>query len=173
MRNMIIKSILAMVFLCTGLITHAQSHSNRVSFGIGALYERGFDATLSLEHETENHNAWEYFLNGYLKYDKDNGVGHITHDSFWNSYNTWGLGIAYKPCVYRGKNNYGSLRIGGSAGSDRHDAVGWVNFGYEHDYALKAGWHLFWQMKTDIAINGRDLFRTGVVVGFKIPAGKR
>lgn len=79
----------------------AQSNSNRISLGVGALYERGFDATISVEHETKNHNAWEYYLNGYVKYAKDNTVGHITKDSFWRNYRTWGLGIAYKPCVYR------------------------------------------------------------------------
>lgn len=173
MRNMISRMIFAVFLLCVGLCAHAQSHSDRVSIGVGALYERGFDATLSVEHETMNHNVWEYFVNGYLKYEKDKEVGHITHDSFWKSYNTWGLGIAYKPCVYRGMNSYGSMRIGGSAGSDRHDAVGWVNLGYEHDYALRAGWHLFWQVKTDVSISGRDLFRTGVVLGFKLPVGKR
>lgn len=56
----------------------AQSYSNRISLGVGALYERGFDATISVEHETKNHNAWEYYLNGYVKYAKDNTVGHIT-----------------------------------------------------------------------------------------------
>ena len=30
----------------------AQSNSNRISLGVGALYERGFDATISVEHET-------------------------------------------------------------------------------------------------------------------------
>ena len=32
----------------------AQSNSNRISLGVGALYERGFDATISVEHETKN-----------------------------------------------------------------------------------------------------------------------
>lgn len=173
MSSYIRKSILAIGLLCMGMNVQSQSHSNRVSIGMGALYERGFDATISVEHETLNHNAWEYFLNGYVKYSKDSCVGHITHDSFWNDYNTWGLGVAYKPCVNRGKNNYGSLRIGGSAGSDRHEVMGWVNLGYEHAYALRGGWHLFWQVKTDVCINGRDLFRTGVVLGFKLPVSKR
>jgi len=28
---------------------------------------------------------------------------------------------------------------------------------------------LYWQVKSDLMIKGRDLFRTGVVLGFKIP----
>ena len=115
----------------------------------------------------------EVFANGYVKYSKDKRVGHITKDSFWKNYRTWGFGVAYKPCVYRTKNAYGSLRIGASGGSDTHDFVGWANVGYEQNYALRHGWHLFWQVKTDLCINGKDLFRTGVVLGFKIPTGSR
>ena len=51
------------------LSSFAQSHSDRITFGMGLLYERGLDATLAWEHETKYHNAWEYFVNGYLKWD--------------------------------------------------------------------------------------------------------
>lgn len=162
--------------ICLGISSatcFAQSNSNRISFGVGALYERGFDATVSVEHETKNHNAWEYFLNGYVKYDKDKEAGHITTDSFWRNYRTWGLGVAYKPCVYRAKNTYGSLRLGGSVGSDTKEVVGWANVGYEQNYVLRHGWHLYWQVKSDVCINGKDLFRTGIVIGFKLPANSR
>lgn len=60
------KWLLGAIYLMVGSVSaFAQSNSNRISLGVGALYERGFDATLSVEHETKNHNAWEYFLNGY------------------------------------------------------------------------------------------------------------
>ena len=39
-----------------------------MSVGVGALYQRGLDATISWEHETRYHNAWEYFINGYIKW---------------------------------------------------------------------------------------------------------
>jgi len=166
----------AMMFMATS--GYAQSHCNRIMVGVGALYERGLDATISLEHETNNHHAWEYFANGYLKYEDDPAVGHITRDSFWKSYNTWGVGIVYKPCVVRGgvsqgRNNYGSLRLGGSIGSDMDKCVGWVNVGYEHNYSLKHGWTLYWQVKTDLCIRGKDLFRTGATIGVKLPYRSR
>lgn len=82
--------LVAMMFMATS--GYAQSHCNRIMVGVGALYERGLDATISLEHETNNHHAWEYFTNGYLKYEDDPAVGHITRDSFWKSYYTWGGG---------------------------------------------------------------------------------
>ena len=69
--SIIRKPLLALMLVAVGTVANAQSNSNRINFGVGALYERGFDATLSVEHETRIHNAWEYFANGYIKSDKD------------------------------------------------------------------------------------------------------
>ena len=133
------------------LSSFAQSHSDRITFGVGLLYERGLDATLAWEHETKYHNAWEYFVNGYLKWDEC-------------------VGVAYKPCVWRGRNNHGNLRIGASAGSNTDKFLGGIHVGYEHNYALRNGWGLYWQAKCDLMLPDRkDLFRTGVTLGFKIP----
>lgn len=168
-----LRSGMSILLLLMAFSVMGQVHGNRLSLGAGALYERGFDATLSVEHETRHHNAWEYFGNAYIKWDEDKSVGHVTYDSFWHNYFTWGLGIAYKPCVVRSRNRFGSLRLGGSLGSDTDEVVGWVNIGYEHNYVLRHGWHLYWQVKTDVCINGRDLFRTGIVLGVKLPVGAR
>ena len=51
--------LLVSAMLMLGVTGRAQSHGNRLSLGIGVLYERGLDATLAVEHETKNHNAWE------------------------------------------------------------------------------------------------------------------
>lgn len=63
MKKIILSLI--MVLSCT-ISSFAQSHSDRLSLGVGALYERGLDATIAWEHETRHHNAWEYFINGYI-----------------------------------------------------------------------------------------------------------
>ena len=147
----------------------AQSGSNRMVVGLGALYERGLDATIGVEHETKHHNAWEFFANGYIKYSVDKEAGHITEKSCWQNYRTWGVGAAYKPCVYIGKNHYGCLRLGGSCGSDTEEVVGWAHVGYEQNFVLRRGWQVYLQVKSDVCINGRDIFRTGIVVGVKIP----
>ena len=161
--------MLMAIVACFTTTAMAQRNSNHVSLGIGALYERGLDATLSFEHETNYHNAWEFFANGYLKWDKCAECNHVTPDSFWKNYRTWSVGAAYKPCVVRGKNNFGNVRFGASGGSDTHKFIGIIHLGYEHNYALKKGWKLFWQVKTDLAIKGEDLLRTGVVIGIKLP----
>ncbi len=148
---------------------HAQSNSNRLSLGVGVLYERGLDLTVSFEHETKFHNAWEYFANGYIKWDKCATCGHVCNRSFWKNYRSYGFGIAYKPCVIRRRNNHGNLRIGGSLGSDCDDFMGGVHLGYEHNYVLRSGCIIFWQAKADFMIVGEDLFRSGAVLGIKLP----
>lgn len=167
------RILYTLAIMLVGITAYAQSNSNRISLGVGCLYERGLDATLSWEHETKYHNAWEYFVNGYIKWDDCPDCGHVCPESFWNNYRTWSVGIAYKPCVSRGRNNHGNLRIGASAGSNTNDFLGGFHVGYEHSYALRKGWQLYWQAKCDLLVpNKEDLFRTGIVLGFKIPTGK-
>lgn len=142
---------------------------NHITVGVGALYERGLDATVAYEHETQYRNAWEYFANGYIQYKKDPEAGHITKDSFWKNYRTWSLGVAYKPCVVRGRNHHGNVRIGASGGSDQDHFIAGAHLGYEHTYFLQKGWALYWQIKEDVIFRADDRFRTGVAVGIKIP----
>lgn len=173
-RSLFLGILLAAVMVCcNGNLAVAQSaNSNRLLLGAGVLYERGLDATVAVEHETRYHNMWEFFANGYLKWDEDPEAGHITKKSFWDNYNTWCLGVAYKPCVSRGRNHFGNLRLGAGGGSDLHEFIGLVTLGYEHTYCLRGGWCLFFQVKEDVTICAKDLFRTGVEIGVKVPLTK-
>ena len=84
------KYILSLMMgLYVSVSSFAQSHIDRISAGVGALYQRGLDATISWEHETRYHNAWEYFINGYIKWDECASCGHVCPESFWNNYRTW------------------------------------------------------------------------------------
>lgn len=163
-------ALLFLLALCPlSVCAQPGSNINHLQLSVGALYERGFDATLAYEHETKYHNAWEYFANGYIKYADDPDAGHITKDSFWNNYRAWLFGIAYKPCIVRHRNGHGNFRIGLMAGSDTKKFIGGGTVGYEHSYALRRGWEFFFQVKSDFIIRGEDLFRTGVALGLKAP----
>ena len=162
------KLMLLFAIILTTATAFAQRNSNRVSVGVGCLYERGFDLTVAYEHEMQYHNAWEYFANGYIKWDECKLCGHVCPDSFWKNYRSYGFGVAYKPCVNRGRNHHGNLRLGASAGSDTDRFLGGIHLGYEHNYAMRGGWKIFWQVKTDLMIQGEDLFRTGIVLGVKL-----
>ena len=89
-----------------------QGHGNHLMVGVGASYPKGFEATLAYEHEMNYHNAMEYFANYYIQYKTDSEAGYVTRKSFWHSYNIWNVGLAYKPCVTRGRNHHGNIRIG-------------------------------------------------------------
>ena len=162
------KLMLLVAIMLTTATSFAQRNSNRVSVGVVCLYERGLDLTVAYEHETQYHNAWEYFANGYIKWDECESCGHVCPDSFWKNYRSYGFGVAYKPCVNRGRNHHGNLRLGASAGSDTDRFLGGIHLGYEHNYAMRGGWKIFWQVKTDLMIKGEDLFRTGIVLGVKL-----
>lgn len=156
-----------LVFVCSRLV--AQTNDNHLLFNVGILYERGVEATMAYEHGSRYHNAWEYFGTYYIKYDEDPEAGHITKDSFWNNYKSWTLGVCYKPCVTRGRNHHGNFRLGLSMGSDTEEFIGIAHVGYEHTFALYHGWEFFLQVKADAVLHGEDLFRTGIVIGTKIP----
>lgn len=163
------KLLLLFALVLTTATGFAQHNDNRIMAGVGCLYERGLDLTIAYEHETRYHHAWEYFANGYIKWDDCSSCGHVCPESFWNNYRSYSFGFAYKPCMARGRNHHGNLRIGASAGSDTDRFLGGVHLGYEHNYTLRGGWKLFWQVKTDVMIKGEDLFRTGIVFGIKLP----
>lgn len=153
--------------LSTGV--SASDGEKLIQVGTGLLYQRGWDVTIGVEQETRYHNAWEYFGNVYLKWEDCSSCGHICPESFWKSYRALGVGAAYKPSVVRTRNSVGRIRLGASVGSDRDEFLGGVHVGYEHNYAMRSGLVLFWQVKSDLMINGKDLFRTGLVLGVKFP----
>ena len=161
------KILIAAAAVVCAISVSAQRNATRISACTGVLYERGWDATVSLKHESQGHNAWEFFANGYLKWEECEFHQRVCARSFWYSYRTYCFGAAWKPCVARGRNHYGCMRLGGSLGSDTHEVIGGIHAGYEHSYALPHGWFLYGQIKTDMVINGKDFFRTGIAVGVK------
>ena len=160
--------IMALTMTFVSMVGYAQN-AKSVNLSFGVMYPQTVDATLAYEVGTKHHNAWEFFGNVASKWKDCPSCGHICSESFWKDNRTWGLGVAYKPCVVRTRNSYGSVRIGGSLGSDTHEVIGGIHAGYEHNYSLKGGWRVFWQVKCDCLINNEDLFRTGVKIGVKIP----
>ena len=171
-RNKFFILLAAVLLAALPGTSSAQSRCDHLQLSVGLLYERGVDATIGWHHEMKYHNAMEYFADLYLKYEEDPEAGHITKDSFWNSYRTWLVGIAYKPCVARGRNHHGNLRLGVLAGSDTEKIIGGGTVGYEHSYALYGGWQFFFQLHCDVLMRAKDACRTGGAIGIKIPLSR-
>ena len=89
MRKKVCLLAIMAVMSVTSAFAQMSSNVNHLNFSIGALYERGLDATISYEHETRYHHAWEYFVNGYIQWAEDPDAGHVTKQSFWHNYFTY------------------------------------------------------------------------------------
>lgn len=153
--------MIAAVLLST-VLARAQDNSNRIGVGVGAFYRPAASATLFWEHETRYHNAWEFFATGSLKLDDIEDLG--------ANYRCWGVGAAWKPCVFRARNRYGSARIGVTLGAAPTDFLAGIHAGWQHSYALRKGWQFYWQAGVDLMLPKRyDLFSVGAGIGFKMP----
>ena len=115
----------------------AQDNSDRIGLGLGAYLMPAASATLFWEHETAYHDAWEAFATGSVKLG---GPGRL-----WDNYKCWGVGAAWKPCLYRARNRYGSARLGVSLGAAPADFLASIHAGWQHSWALRDGWQLFGQ----------------------------
>ena len=156
------RIIMIAVVLLSTVLAKAQDNSNRIGVGVGAFYRPAASATLFWEHETRYHNAWEFFATGSLKLDDLEDLG--------ANYRCWGVGAAWKPCVFRARNRYGSARIGVSLGAAPTDFLAGIHAGWQHSYALRRGWQFYWQAGVDVMLPRRDdLFRVGAGVGIKMP----
>lgn len=160
--------ILALAITLATLTLHAQNPKS-LNAAVALMYPQTAVVTLSYEAGTRHHHAWEFFATASSRWNDCPSCHHVCPESFWKDNRTWNLGIAYKPCLTRARNTYGSLRLGASLGSDSHAPLGILHVGYEHNYSLKHGWRLFWQVKCDCLLQGTDILRTGIAVGVKIP----
>lgn len=57
MKKILLVLVTVITFAMNG---KAQSNSDRLSLGVGCLYQNGLDLTLSYEHEGKYHHTWEF-----------------------------------------------------------------------------------------------------------------
>ena len=153
------KFLMVAVLLMTAVMAKAQDNTNRIGVGLGGYYRPAASMTLFWEHETRYHNAWEFFAEGRVLFHGD--LSQLSQVSqIWDSAGKqWGVGAAWKPCVYRARNRYGSARIGVTLGAAPTDFLAGIHAGWQHSYALRKGWQFYWQAGVDLMIPKRyDLF---------------
>ena len=63
------KILLVLVTVITFAMNSKRNNSDRLSLGVGCLYQNGLDFTLSYEHEGQIPPHVGVFANGYLKWD--------------------------------------------------------------------------------------------------------
>jgi hypothetical protein len=152
-----------------GLSAAAQNNTDRIGAGIGASYRNACDAVLLWEHENAYHNAWEVFVEGQLQLHELSQLSQL-----WDNGKRWGAGVAWKPCLWRARNRYGSARIGVSLGASPTDFQSSIQAGWQQSYALRGGWQFYWQAGADLMLPKWDgLFSIGGSVGIKMPVRDR
>ena len=146
----------------------AQNNWDRIGIGVGGGYSPRAEAVLFWEHETSYHNAWEVFLAGSLSLSNLDG-------NLWSGHGkAWGCGAAWKPCVVRSRNNYGSLRLAAMLGAAPKEFSAGLTAGYQHSWVLRGGWQLYWQGGVTLTLPKRgDLFGVSTGVGVKMPLRDR
>lgn len=164
MRRILTFIIAATIGMATAT---AQNNSDRIGIGFGVGYAPKAESVLFWEHETSYHNAWEAFLYGSLALDSIEG-------DLWNNGKAWGAGAAWKPCVVRSRNNYGSVRLAAMLGAAPRDFSAGLTAGYQHSYVLRGGWQLYWQGGVTLTLPRRgDLFGVAAGIGVKMPVRDR
>ena len=164
MRRILTFIIAATIGMATAT---AQNNSDRIGIGFGGGYAPKAETVLFWEHETSYHNAWEAFLYGSMALDGIEG-------DLWNNGKAWGAGAAWKPCVVRSRNNYGSVRLAAMLGAAPRDFSAGLTAGYQHSYVLRGGWQLYWQGGVTLTLPRRgDLFCVSTGVGVKMPVRDR
>lgn len=164
MRRILTSIIAVIVGIATAM---AQNNSDRIGIGFGSGYAPKAETVLFWEHETSYHNAWEAFLYGSLALDSLDG-------DLWNNGKAWGVGAAWKPCVVRSRNNYGSVRLAAMLGAAPRDFSAGLTAGYQHSYVLRGGWQLYWQGGVTLTLPRRgDLFGVAAGIGVKMPVRDR
>ena len=144
----------------------AQDRSDRIGAGIGASYPFAGNATLFWEHETAYHNAWDVFAETRMRYQ--DGLSQVSR--LWDSGGFWAAGAAWKPCLWRARNRYGSLRLGTSIGASPTEFQSSLQAGWQQSYALRGGWQFYWQAGVGVTLpKWNGLFHAGCGVGIKMP----
>ena len=159
----------ASLALLTVLPASAGDGETRVGLASGVYWPGVLGATLSVDHETRYHNAWEFYLDAFTKWEECPDCGKVCRQSFWKSRYGLGVGVAYKPAVHRTRNSVGRVRMGADIGtSNRSFSLG-VELGYEYVWTFRNRTQVVLQQKNEVTFWGLPRWRFGGMVGFRIP----
>lgn len=129
------------------------------------------DVSLGYEFEGRYHKAWELNLDLATAYVVCPIDKVVCTKSFFD-YRSFGIGIAYKPEISKGKNSLLRWKIGANIGANEDGFQAGIVGGLEYSYCFKNRLQLFAFQKNDFVFLSRDNFRNGLIVGLKLPLNK-
>lgn len=137
----------------------------------GWQWKNTVNAVIGLELETKYHNAWELYFDLATAYATCPSCHKVCSKSFFD-YKTIGIGVAYKPTMWRGKNSVVRWRFGADLGANRRGFQASIDLGLEYSYTFKNRMQFFIMQKNDFVFWTRDHFRNGLLIGLKFPLSK-
>lgn len=165
MKKILLSTLMIILF---ALKSFAGDKDKHFTIAGGWQFKNTINALISLEFETKYHNAWEIYVDLSNAYTKCPEHNRIDSKSFWD-YKTFGIGAAYKPTFWRGKNSTLRWRAGADLGANRGGFQASVEIGIEYNYCFRNGMQFFMLQKNDFVFWTRDHFRNGLLIGLKIP----
>lgn len=171
-KNYIMKKVLVIISAALfSLKSFAGDGDKFLNLSGGYQWKNTVNLLVGFEAETKYHNAWELYFDLSTAYTTCPTCYKVCSKSFWD-YKTFGLGIAYKPSLYRGKNSVVRWRIGADIGANRKGFQASIDLGIEYSYSFRNGMQVFVLQKNDFVFWTRDHFRNGLLVGVKFPLSK-
>jgi hypothetical protein len=163
------RYIAIIALLCCMMTARAGEGDRYVGLHAGVSYPRILNVTLTLEKENAYHHALEAYADYFTQWSTCPSCGKVCREYFWNRHYGLGAGIAYKPCVSRGKNSFTRMRFGIDVGTcTRSFALG-VEVGYEWVFVTRSGAQLVLQEKSEVTFWNKPRFKNGLLAGVRIP----
>ena len=123
---------------------------------------------VGLEFEGKYHNAWEVYIDITSKYKNCNSCKITNYRAY--DYNSFGVGVAYKSVIIRGKNSNLRWKAGVDIGANIEERFqSSIDIGLEYSYTFKNDMQIYILQKNDIVFWNKNTFQNGLVVGLKIP----
>ena len=166
-----VSAICLFVLLQAVAVPRVMAGNGDVHLGIqsGLSYPRILDFKLMVTKETRYHDAYEFFAEYFTQWNDCNLCGKVCKETFWKSRYALSVGGAYKPCVKRGRNSFGRLRVGADLGTNtRHFMLG-VELGYEHVWTLRSGVQIVFEQKNEFNFWAKPTFINGFTAGVRLP----
>lgn len=140
----------------------AENNDPHINVNVGILAPYTLDATIGYEHPIGFGDAFEIYG------EAGNHWRTPVCCQFWKGY-FWDAGALYKHRLARFKN--GSFRVVGGVqtGMNRHDYFFGVEAGFEYNYVFPNNWVFSLRQKNTVNFLHGDVFRCGIMIGFKIP----
>lgn len=165
-----IKVIASVMILVAPLLpAKAGNGDNHAGVQVGVLFPGMANATISFDTETSYHNAWEVYLDAFTMPKKCPDCAKVCSESFWKSSYGLSVGGAYKPAVHRSRNSVGRVRIGADVGTNNREFALGIELGYEYVWTFRNGCQFVLQQKNEVCFWGKETWRFGGLVGFRIP----